>query len=103
MDLDAGSKEIAQTMDSGLWQSTVAKQNAEMQTKIQDWSNQEQEILKELRDSIEKSRERKEAWRQERMKHEEKEKERACHRAFGPSNYLEHKNRNPLRVAGTCR
>jgi hypothetical protein len=101
-DLDSGCKEIAQTMDAGLWQNALEEQNVQLQNMLQDWSSQQQELLKELRDSMQKSLNLKEIRRHERLEQAEKGEERACHQVFGPSTYLE-QDRNPSRVPGTCK
>lgn len=44
-----------QTMDAGLWQITLEDQNVRLQNMLQDWSNQQQEMLKDLRDSMQKA------------------------------------------------
>jgi hypothetical protein len=42
-------------MDAGLWQITLEDQNVRLQNMLQDWSNQQQEMLKDLRDSMQKA------------------------------------------------
>ena len=62
--------------------------------------DEQREVLRGLQESVKQSNDIAEATRREQQTREEQAQELAYHQAFGP--YLEHKNRNPPRVAKRC-
>jgi hypothetical protein len=102
-DLDSDCKDIAQTMDASLFQIVLDKQSQHLQELISGWYSQHQKTLEELRDQVKKLIVNAEAQRREQQSREDRDEEIRCHQAFGPSSYVGHKNRIPLRVPGTCK
>jgi hypothetical protein len=102
-DLDSTCKDIAQSMDAILFRIVLGKQSQHLQEMISGWYSQQQSALEELRDQMEQLNVNAEAQRREQQSREEQDREIKCHQAFGPSTYLSHKDRNPLRVPGTCK
>jgi gas vesicle protein len=102
-DLDSACKDIAQTMDAGLFRIVLDKQSQHLQELISSWYSQQQKTLEKLLDQMQQLNVNAEAQRREQQSREEQDQEIKCHQAFGPSTYVSHKNRNPLRVPGTCK
>jgi hypothetical protein len=100
--LDSSCKEIAQALDAGTWETTLEKQNDKLQHMLSGWYDKQREIVVNLREETKKALEINETRRQAEQSREEKQEERSCHQAFGPSTYVEHKNLNPPRVSQTC-
>jgi hypothetical protein len=89
-------------MDTSLFRIVLDKQSQHLQELISGWYSQHQQTLAELRERVEQLNVNVEAQRREQQSREEQDQELKCHQAFGPSTYVGHKNRNPLRVPGTC-
>jgi hypothetical protein len=102
-DLDSACKDIAQAMDASLFRIILENQNQHLQELISGWYSQQQKVLEELRDQMKQLNVNAEVQRRAQLSREEQEREMKCHQAFGPSVYVSHKNRNPLRVPGTCK
>jgi gas vesicle protein len=102
-DLDSNCKDIAQAMDASLFRTVLDKQSQHLQELISGWSSQHQKTLEELRDQVKQLIVNAEAQRREQQSREDRDEEIRCHQAFGPSAYVGHKNRNLLRVPGTCK
>jgi hypothetical protein len=102
-DLDSDCKDIAQTMDASLFQIVLDKQSRHLRELISGWYCQHQKTPEELRDQVKQLIVTAETQRREQQSREDRDEEIRCHQAFGPSSYVGHKNRIPLRVPGTCK
>ncbi|TVY81464.1 Vegetative incompatibility protein HET-E-1 [Lachnellula suecica] len=92
--LDAACQTIFRALDSDTI-NQIAVQSSLLRRTLESWRGEHEVAWQELRSTMSKSAAAAEA-------RKDKEEERRCHQAFGSSLYVEHKNRNPARVQGTC-
>jgi hypothetical protein len=115
-------KAIGETFNAGTLNG-LNGQHLRLHDKVDSFHLKHQDTLNDL-SSMVKSLETAETQRKQQQSREEQQEEQRCHQvlftvnlellpnsttltfrfhqAFGPSLYLEHKNRNPVRVLGTC-
>lgn len=101
-DQDSICKEIATTLDAGLWEQTIQSERQQLQVMLQSWCDEERRTLKDLQDSMRKLHNSAEDQRKQQQSVDQRREETDCHQSFGPMNYRDHKDQNPSRVPGTC-
>ncbi|KUJ15374.1 uncharacterized protein LY89DRAFT_719937 [Mollisia scopiformis] len=101
-DQDSACKEIATTLDAGLWEKTLQTESRHLQEILQSWQEEERKTLQDLQESMRKLHGLAEDRQTRQLSIEQQKEEADCHQSFGPMDYRDHKDQNPSRVPGTC-